>query len=620
MWIAVARSVLFFSAAPPLPKSFRPMAMYTSRPRPVEAPKPTKAYKNEDFLNGPMARLLRIQCEIEEPRVRLDAHGIENIVMIFGSARSKSPEEYKKYMAELREKVKTDPSVKKQLSRAERMDFLCRYHDETVELSRLITEFSQQRSKRGLPTYTVGTGAGPGMMEAANEGAWKQGGRSVGFGISLPFETGLNPYVTPELGFEFHYFFTRKFWMAYKCMGLVVAPGGYGTCDELFEILTLIQTEKIKLELPIILFGREYWTQVLQFDVLEEFGLIDQKASKMVFICDTAVDAFARLKQFWLDQESNGVPMSPTKKPANTGIYSVEEPPVKKLKLDQAGELERPMPPKAYKNFDFIKSNHCRVFRIQCEMEETRHRLDAHGIQNTVMFCGSGDVKSMEKHLSAFAALASDPDQHKQELERLTKMQPLLKYHQVSRDLARRLTAWSMHRAQSGRPAYHVATGGGMGLTQSANEGAWEAGGQSIAFNGGVLSHRQINPYVTPELAFVFHYFFTRKFWMAYKCMGVVALPGGFGTCDELFELLTLMQTGKIKRKMPIVLIGKDFWNRSIQWQKMADYGMISDDDVAQLLFTDCAEEAFQHITKFWESAESDGRMPSPRKAAKKQK
>ena len=109
-----------------------------------------------------------------------------------------------------------------------------------------------------------------GMMEAANEGAYRANGKSVGFGISLPFETGLNPYVTPELGFEFHYFFTRKFWMAYKCMGLVVSPGGYGTADELFEILTLMQTGKIKRNLPVILFGEEYWSQVLNFEAMED--------------------------------------------------------------------------------------------------------------------------------------------------------------------------------------------------------------------------------------------------------------------------------------------------------------------------------------------------------------
>merc|ERR1719174_2603165 len=194
------------------------------------------------------------------------------------------------------------------------------------------------------------------------------------------------------------------------------------------------------------------------------------------------------------------------------------------------------------------------------------------------------------------------------------KQQPILKYAQVSRDLARRITAWSMSRVKQGKSSYHVATGGANGLTESANEGAWEAGGKSLAFCGGIKENG-FNPYVTPELAFLFHYFFTRKFWMAYKCMGVVALPGGYGTCDELFELLTLMQTGKIKRKIPVVLIGVEYWQSVIRWQKMADYGMISDFDVTQLLFTDSPTEAFQHIIKHWEKEEVDGQvMPSPSK------
>merc|ERR1712118_510470 len=112
--------------------------------------------------------------------------------------------------------------------------------------------------------------------------------------------------------------------------------------------------------------------------------------------------------------------------------------------------------------------------------------------------------------------------------------------------------------------------GGGPGLLESANEGAWEAGGKSLGINRGDMA---FNRYVTPELAFVFHYFFTQKFWMAYKCMGMVALPGGFGTCDQLFEILTLAQTGKHKNRMPVVLIGKDYWQQAINWRKMADYG-----------------------------------------------
>jgi len=185
----------------------------------------------------------------------------------------------------------------------------------------------------------------------------------------------------------------------------------------------------------------------------------------------------------------------------------------------------------------------------------------------------------------------------------MSKQQPLLKYHQVTRDLSRRLTAWSMQRKEAGKPAYHVATGGGGGLVEAANEGAWEAGGKSIGF----CDNGSFNKYMTPELTFNFHYFFTKKFWMAYKCMGLVALPGGFGSCDELFEILTLMQTGKIKRKMPVVLVGKDYWLNAIHWKNMAEYGMISDQDVEQLLFTDSADEAFQHIVTFWESMEKDG-------------
>jgi uncharacterized protein (TIGR00730 family) len=572
--------------------------MQLSRQRPEESPKPCKAYKNESFLNGPHARLLRIQCEFEEPRVRLEEHKIENIVMIFGSARSKAPDEYKKNLDELTEKAKTDPTVKPQLVRAERMKFLCRYHDETVRLAKIITEFSMKRQAEGLPSYTVGTGAGPGMMEAANEGAWRAGGSSCGFGISLPFETGLNPYVTPELGFEFHYFFTRKFWMAYKCMGLVVAPGGYGTCDELFEILTLIQNMKIKHKPPVILFGKEYWTEVLHFDVMEEYGLIGPDARELVRTCDTADEALEILKQFWLERERNGLLLSPGKRKTPQQVENG----VKRFRLNPDEVPERPMPPKAYKNLDFIKSSHSRVFRIQCEFEETRTRLEAQGISNTLMFSGSGSVHTYAEHLAAFAEAAKDPVRNAAELARLAKQQPLLQYHQVSRDLARRITAWSMERAKRGKTSYHVSTGGACGLVESANEGAWEAGGKSLAFSDDVA--KTFNKYVTPELAFNFHYFFTQKFWIAYKCMGLVALPGGFGTCDEVFELLTLMQTGKMKQKLPVVLIGEDYWKRSIKWQKMADYGMISDFDVQQLLFTDSADAAFDHIIKFWERNE----------------
>jgi uncharacterized protein (TIGR00730 family) len=442
------------------------------------------------------------------------------------------------------------------------------------------------------------------MMEAANEGAHRAGGKSVGFGISLPFETGLNPYVTPELGFEFHYFFTRKFWMAYKCMGLVVAPGGYGTADELFEVLTLMETEKIKRRLPVILLGKEYWEQVFDFSAMEAFGLQGPEWRKMIHLSDSAQDAFDHLKAYWLSEEASGMPMSPRHKPVGEA-YSPAAKRLKTMSLDNALPA-RPQPAKAYKNFDFIKSSHCRVFRIQCEFEETRHRMEVQGISNILMFCGSSSIRTYEEHLRALndAYKSSDTET----INRLRQQEPLLKYHQVARDLARRITTWSMSRVDRNKAYYHVATGGGPGLQESANEGAWEAGGKSLGISGG--SSKAFNRYVTPELAFLFHYFFTRKFWMAYKCMGVVALPGGFGTCDELFEILTLMQTGKIRRKIPIVLVGIEYWQSAIRFQKMADYGMISDLDVTQLLFTDSANEAFQHITAFWEMNETDDGQP----------
>merc|ERR1719401_3377897 len=143
--------------------------------------------------------------------------------------------------------------------------------------------------------YSVGTGGGPGMMEAANKGATLAGGKSIGFGISLPFEDGLNPFCTASLGFEFHYFFTRKFWMSYKCMGLVVAPGGLGTCDELFELMTLMQTGKVKRKLPLILIGKQFWHACINWEAFVEYGMISESDASQLHFVDTADEAFEAL-------------------------------------------------------------------------------------------------------------------------------------------------------------------------------------------------------------------------------------------------------------------------------------------------------------------------------------
>merc|ERR1719171_1919093 len=215
----------------------------------------------------------------------------------------------------------------------------------------------------------------------------------------------------------------------------------------------------------------------------------------MVFICDRAEDALEHLKQYWLSQESEGLILSPKKEPLYKAL-----PAEKRQRLALEGEPPRPMPPKAYKNKEFINSGHCRIFRIQCEMEDTRMRLEAEGINNMLMFLGSSSVGNYEDHLRDFVKATEQGNQT--DLVRLARQQPLLKFHEVSRDLSRRITAWSMARHELGKTSYHVASSGEPGLVESAHEGAWEAGGKSIAFSAGSAAN-PFNRYVTPELAFV---------------------------------------------------------------------------------------------------------------------
>jgi len=276
-------------------------------------PKPPKAYKNSSFLNSGEARMIRIMCELEEPKHRLDEEGIENIVMFFGSARAKPKADYEKAVADAEAKsaaAPSDVSATLALNRLHKQAFLVDHYQVTVELAGLMTKWATERVQQGKQNYSVGTGGGPGMMEAANEGAAKAGGKSVGFGISLPFEDHLNAHVTPDLAFEFHYFFTRKFWMAYKCMGLVVAPGGLGTCDELFEILTLRQTGKIKRKVPIVLIGKKFWQQCINWEAFVDYGMISESDWRQLHFSDTAEDAFRHLVN-GIEAMENESPASP---------------------------------------------------------------------------------------------------------------------------------------------------------------------------------------------------------------------------------------------------------------------------------------------------------------------
>jgi len=224
--------------------------------------KTIKAYRNPEFMNSRAARPLRILAEYAEPRSRLDAERVEDTIVFFGSARLKEGN---------------------------------KYYEAARELAFRLTQWSKGLDPEGRRRFVVCTGGGPGIMAAANRGASEAKGRNVGLTIALPQEELVNPYVTRELEFHFHYFFMRKFWFSYLAKALVVFPGGYGTLDELFEVLTLVQTKRMHKPMPIVLFGNDYWNEVINFDALVRHGTIDATDLDLMYRTDSVDEAFAHL-------------------------------------------------------------------------------------------------------------------------------------------------------------------------------------------------------------------------------------------------------------------------------------------------------------------------------------
>jgi len=259
---------------------------------------PEKAYKNLKFLNSPAARPIRILCEYEETRQRFAQQRIHHTLVFFGSARTRSSDDAKALLHSAQHALAAhpeSPEVQAQVSMAEKAVKMSRYYDEARQLAERITEWSMGRESGRQ--FVITSGGGPGIMEAANRGANDvEGGRSIGLGISLPFEQGVNEYVTDELAFEFHYFFTRKYWFLYLCKALVIFPGGFGTMDELFETLTLVQTGKVRKDLPIVLYGSDYWNKVINIPAMAEFGTISAADIDLIHVSDSVEDAFQHLK------------------------------------------------------------------------------------------------------------------------------------------------------------------------------------------------------------------------------------------------------------------------------------------------------------------------------------
>jgi len=275
------------------------------------------AYENDNFLNGPDGRALRILSEYMEPLARFRHERVQDTVVFFGSARFRSKSAATKDLELLQKPGSVQPAPpaeQEKLKRAQAAMDMARYYEDARRLAHILTDWSMQlKSKRRR--FVVTTGGGPGIMEAANLGAREAGGKTIGLNISLPFEQVPNPYISPELNFEFHYFFMRKLWFAYLAKALVVFPGGFGTLDELFEILTLAQTEKLAKKIAVLIYGQEYWKKVLNLEALADSGAISPDDIKLFHYVDTPEEGFEILKDHLTTYHLNSPPPSPRKIP-----------------------------------------------------------------------------------------------------------------------------------------------------------------------------------------------------------------------------------------------------------------------------------------------------------------
>ena len=254
------------------------------------------AYFDADFLQSSDARPIRILAEYFEPLRRFRMHNIQDTVVFFGSARTLSRELAEAALAELdTDEARKQEHYQTALRRGEKALEWSRYYEEARELAYMLTEWSltlEEPRRR----FVVCSGGGPGIMEAANRGAHEAGGKTVGLNIRLPFEQGPNRYISEGLHFEFHYFFMRKFWFAYLAKALVIFPGGFGTMDEMYEFLTLAQTRKLSKKLCVILYGSDYWDQIVNWQPLVEWGAISEEDLNLLSHVDTPREAFERLK------------------------------------------------------------------------------------------------------------------------------------------------------------------------------------------------------------------------------------------------------------------------------------------------------------------------------------
>ncbi|UPT72649.1 MAG: TIGR00730 family Rossman fold protein [Elusimicrobiota bacterium] len=257
-----------------------------------------KAYADMDFMGRKDLRSVRLQLELLKPELILREHKIRSTIVVFGSARILSGEEARRRLLVAQENLAGRPrdvELKRLVVDAEKKVELSHWYEEARRFSALLSK--AQQAGQDLE-HVIVTGGGPGIMEAANRGAWECGAKSIGLNITLPHEQDPNPYITPELCFQFHYFSLRKMHFLMRAKALVAFPGGYGTLDELFETLTLVQTGK-KRALPIVLVGKQFWKRLIDFDYLAELGMTNWEDNKLFKMVDTAEEGWAHIRNFW---------------------------------------------------------------------------------------------------------------------------------------------------------------------------------------------------------------------------------------------------------------------------------------------------------------------------------
>ena len=256
------------------------------------------AYQNESFLNSPDGRILRMLAEYQEPLARFRREQIQDTVVFFGSARFHGHKDAMQALADLQKNPDSaigPEQLQQDLKRAQASVDMARYYEDARKLAHMLTKWSIDIPAR-RHRFVVTTGGGPGIMEAANLGAHEAGGKTIGLNIQLPFEQHPNQFITPSLNFQFHYFFMRKFWFAYLAKGLVIFPGGFGTMDELFEILTLAQTDKLAKKILIVIYGSEYWNKIINFQAFVDAGAVSPQDLELIKIVDNPEEAFEFLR------------------------------------------------------------------------------------------------------------------------------------------------------------------------------------------------------------------------------------------------------------------------------------------------------------------------------------